>query len=52
MSGFEYSMAATLIQYGLVDEGISVKQAIANRYDGRFRILGYVTACKRWVEDF
>jgi uncharacterized protein (DUF608 family) len=37
MSGFEYSMAATLIQYGLVNEGISVIQAIANRYDGRLR---------------
>jgi uncharacterized protein (DUF608 family) len=42
MSGFEYSMAATLIQYGLVDEGISVIQAIANRYDGRFRSTGEV----------
>ena len=42
MSGFEYSMAATLIQYGLVNEGISVIQAIANRYDGRLRSTGEV----------
>jgi len=42
MSGFEYSMAATLIQYGLVNEGISVIQAIASRYDGRFRSTGEV----------
>ena len=42
MSGFEYSMAATLIQYGLVNEGISVLQAIANRYDGRLRSTGEV----------
>ena len=42
MSGFEYSMATTLIQYGLVNEGISVIQAIANRYDGRLRSTGEV----------
>ena len=42
MSGFEYSLAATLIQYGLVNEGISVIQAIANRYDGRLRSTGEV----------
>ena len=42
MSGFEYSMAATLIQYGLVKGGISVIQAIANRYDGRLRSNGEV----------
>lgn len=42
MSGFEYSMAATLIQYGLVKEGISVIEVIASRYDGRFRSTGEV----------
>lgn len=42
MSGFEYSMAATLIQFGLVREGVSVIEAIASRYDGRFRSTGEV----------
>jgi uncharacterized protein (DUF608 family) len=37
MSGFEYSMAATLLQYGMLDQGLEVIRAIYNRYDGRHR---------------
>jgi len=42
MSGFEYSMAATLIQYGLIEEGLTVIKAIHDRYDGRLRAKGEV----------
>ncbi len=42
MSGFEYSMAATLIQYGLIEEGLVVIKAIHDRYDGRLRAKGEV----------
>jgi len=37
MSGFEYSFATTLIQYGFQKEGLSVIHEIYKRYDGRLR---------------
>lgn len=37
MSGFEYSLAATLIQYGMIDEGMDIVKCISDRYDGRLR---------------
>ncbi|MBM7568628.1 GH116 family glycosyl-hydrolase [Paenibacillus sacheonensis] len=37
MTGFEYQAAAHMIQEGLVDEGLSVVQAIRDRYDGEKR---------------
>ena len=37
MSGFEYALAATLIQYDMVEEGLSIVKCISNRYNGRLR---------------
>lgn len=42
MSGFEYAAAATMIQYEMIDEGLGMVNAIANRYDGRLRAEGEV----------
>jgi hypothetical protein len=42
MSGFEYAAAATMLQYGMVNEGINMVNSIANRYDGRLRAAGEV----------
>lgn len=42
MSGFEYAAAATMLQYGMVDEGLEMVKAIAKRYDGRLRAKGEV----------
>jgi uncharacterized protein (DUF608 family) len=36
-SGTEYSAAATMIQRGLVDDGLSIVKAVNDRYDGRLR---------------
>ena len=44
MSGFEYAAAATMIQYGMVDEGLDMVREISNRYDGRLRGPDVVTA--------
>ncbi len=40
MSGFEYAFAATMLQYGMINEGLDVVNNIAKRYDGRFRAAG------------
>ena len=37
MTGFEYAAAATMVHYGLLQEGLLTVSAIANRYDGRIR---------------
>ncbi len=37
MSGFEYSAAATMIQYGLLRDAFVVLKAAHDRYDGRLR---------------
>ncbi|MGO4182614.1 GH116 family glycosyl-hydrolase [Paenibacillus sp. TAF43_2] len=37
MTGFEYQAASHMIQEGFVDEGISIVQAIRDRYDGEKR---------------
>lgn len=37
MHGFEYSAAILLMQYGMVDEGMEVVEAIRDRYDGEKR---------------
>ncbi len=42
MSGFEYSAAATMMQHGMIEEGMNIVQAISNRYDGRHRGKGEV----------
>ena len=42
MSGFEYAAAATMLQYGMIDEGSAMVKAISQRYDGRFRSEGEV----------
>jgi hypothetical protein len=42
MSGFEYAAAATMLQNGMVDEGLKMVQTISERYDGRFRSEGEV----------
>ena len=44
MSGFEYSMAATMLQNGMLEEGLTVIRAIYDRYDGRLRAGDEVTA--------
>jgi len=35
LKGFEQAAAATMFQYGLLDEGTALMQAIRERYDGR-----------------
>ncbi len=42
MSGFEYAAAATMLQYGMKNEGLSMVKAISGRYNGRFRSEGEV----------
>jgi len=37
MTGFEYAAAATMIQCGLLREGLLVAKAVHDRYDGRLR---------------
>ncbi|MBP1966500.1 GH116 family glycosyl-hydrolase [Paenibacillus aceris] len=37
MTGFEYQAASHMIQEGLVEEGVSIVQAIRDRYDGEKR---------------
>jgi non-lysosomal glucosylceramidase len=43
MSGFEYAAAATMLQYGMLEEGLGMIKAISERYDGRLRAQGEVT---------
>ncbi len=42
MSGFEYAAAATMLQYGMLDEGLDMIAEISKRYDGRLRAEGEV----------
>lgn len=42
MSGFEYAAASTMLQYGMVDEGLDIVKSISERYDGRLRAKGEV----------
>ncbi|MCY1723480.1 GH116 family glycosyl-hydrolase [Prolixibacteraceae bacterium Z1-6] len=44
MTGFEYAAAATMIQHGLVNQGLEIVKEISKRYDGRFRGPDEVTA--------
>jgi len=37
MTGFEYSAAATMIQFGMMQEGFMLTRAVHDRYDGRLR---------------
>jgi len=37
MTGFEYAAAATMVQKGMLREGLMVVKAISDRYDGRLR---------------
>jgi hypothetical protein len=37
MTGFEYSAAAAMVEFGLVKEGFAVVLATSDRYDGRLR---------------
>ena len=43
MSGFEYTLAAELIQYDMTEDGITIVNNISKRYDGRFRDSSEVT---------
>jgi len=43
MSGFEYAAAATMIQHGMVEQGLEIVEEISKRYDGRLRAEGEVT---------
>ena len=40
MTGFEYGAAVTLIQNGMLSEGLMVIKIISDRYDGRLRVEG------------
>ena len=42
MSGFEYAAASTMLQYGMLEEGLDMIHSISERYDGRFRGDGEV----------
>jgi len=42
MSGFEYAAASTMLQYGMLEEGMDMIERISERYDGRFRGKGEV----------
>ncbi len=44
MTGFEYAAAATMIQHGMVDQGLEIVKEISKRYNGRFRGPDEVTA--------
>ena len=46
MSGFEYAAAATMLQYGMMDEGLEMVKEISERYDGRLRAEGEVHMAK------
>jgi len=37
MTGFEYAAAVTMIQHGLVPQGLALQRAVYDRYDGRVR---------------
>lgn len=37
MTGFEYAAAATMVQKGMLREGLMVAKAVSDRYDGRLR---------------
>lgn len=43
MTGFEYAAAATMIQHGLVNQGLEIVEEISKRYNGRLRAEGEVT---------
>lgn len=51
MSGFEYSAAATMIQYGMTAEGMEMVKEISKRYDGRHRGKGEVTIASNATVD-
>ena len=40
MTGFEYGAAATMMQNGMLPEGLMVVKVISDRYDGRLRTEG------------
>ncbi len=40
MTGFEYAAAATMMQNGLLDEGLILFKTVYDRYDGRLRTEG------------
>ncbi len=48
MTGFEYAAAATMIQYGMLEEGFVVTKAISDRYDGRIRTGLTATDYSSW----
>ena len=37
MTGFEYGAAATMVQFGMLREGLMVTRAVYDRYDGKLR---------------
>ena len=37
MTGFEHALAANMIEHGMIDEGLAVAGAVADRYDARRR---------------
>jgi len=48
MTGFEYAAAATMIQYGMLKEGLVMTKAISDRYDGRLRTGLTATDYSSW----
>lgn len=43
-TGTEYEAAATMIQRGLVDDGLRIVRAVSDRYDGQLRNAPYITS--------
>ena len=48
MTGFEYAAAATMIQAGMLREGLLVAKAVSDRYDGRIRTALSGGDCTSW----
>ncbi|MFU8780984.1 MAG: GH116 family glycosyl-hydrolase, partial [Kiritimatiellia bacterium] len=51
MSGFEYAAATTMIQHGMVKEGMEIVREISKRYDGRHRGKGEVRIASNATVD-
>jgi uncharacterized protein (DUF608 family) len=51
MTGFEYAAAATMMQFGMIDEGMEMVKEISKRYDGRHRGQGEVTLASSATVD-
>jgi uncharacterized protein (DUF608 family) len=51
MSGFEHAAAATMMHYGMIQEGMEIIKEISKRYDGRHRGKGQVSVASNATVD-